>query len=223
VSGSGGAAASLDDRLCAACAGLGLQCSAEERARLLAYVALLERWNGVYNLTSIRDPSRMLSHHVVDSLSAVVPLRRHLRHVGSPLVCDVGSGAGLPGMVLAVMNPDWRLRCVDSVGKKVAFVRQAAAELGLRNVDAVHARVEAVRDRAQLVVSRAFATLRRFTDATRHLLTPDGVWVAMKGRMPAQEVEDLPAAVELFHVEPLHPPGVAEARCLVWLRPQRPG
>jgi 16S rRNA (guanine527-N7)-methyltransferase len=210
------------DRLRAACEALGLECSATEQDRLLAYLSLLERWNAVYNLTSIRGPSRMLTHHVVDCLAVVAPLRRHLGGAADAMVCDVGSGAGLPGVVVAVMNAGWRVRCLDRVGKKVAFVRQVAAELGLGNVDAVHARVEQARDRAHVVVSRAFATLAHFTDATRHLLMPGGVWLAMKGRTPTQELEELAPAVDVFHVEPLHPPGVDEARCLVWLRPRGP-
>jgi 16S rRNA (guanine527-N7)-methyltransferase len=135
-------------------------------------------------------------------------------------VNDVGSGAGLPGVVIAILDPAADVRCVDAVGKKVAFVQQVAGELALRNLRAVHARVEAVHEQADVVASRAFAPLDRFVAGTRHLLAPGGVWMAMKGRRPEAELRALPGSIEVFHVEPLHVPDLGEERCLVWMRPR---
>lgn len=188
--------------------------------RLLAFLAMLQRWNRVYNLSAVRDPVEMLSHHLLDCLAAVPALQRHAN--GRPLrILDVGSGGGLPGVVLAIVHPDWSITCVDAVAKKASFVRQVAGELGLPNLRALHARVESM-PRAggfDVVVSRAFASLADFTGLSRGQLAANGVWLAMKGRAPDDEVAQLSSKVTVFHVEPLRVPGLQAHRCLVWLRP----
>ena len=185
---------------------------------LLAYLDLLGRWNRVYNLTAVRDRSQMVTQHLLDCLTVVAPLSRWSRGQRRR-VLDVGSGAGLPGLVIAVLLPALDVTCIDAVGKKASFVRQAAAELGLRNVHAVHGRVESLADsQFDIVVSRAFASLVEFTSLTRHLLAPGGVWLAMKGKLPTDEIASLPGGVEMFHVEHVKVPGLDAERCLVWMR-----
>ena len=210
---------SLAAGLDAALAALRLDGSPKQRSALLAYLGLLQKWCATYNLTAIREPDRMLTHHVVDSLSIVSAIRRHLQSTPVRRVIDAGSGAGLPGVVLAVMCPDLEVICIDSVGKKTSFVRQVAAEVPISNLQAMHSRLERVRDlRAEVVTSRAFATLADMVKATRALLEPGGVWMAMKGKPPASEIAALPPDIEVFHVEPLTVPGLDADRCLVWLR-----
>lgn len=205
----------------AAATELGLDLTPGQCDALLGHLALLQRWNATYNLTSIRDPAAMLSQHLIDCLAAVTALRRWLD--ASPAAqrwLDVGSGGGLPGVVLAVMLPGVDVTCVDAVGKKAAFVRQAAGSLSLANLHAVHSRVEALKALPfDLITSRAFASLGDFTSWTRSHLKPGGAWVAMKGRVPDEEIAQLPPTVEVFHVEPLSVPGLAAQRCLVWMRP----
>jgi 16S rRNA (guanine527-N7)-methyltransferase len=187
--------------------------------KLDAFLALLGRWNAAYNLTAVRDPARMRTLHLNDCLAVVEPLRRQ-RGAGHPArILDVGSGGGLPGVVLAISEPSWDVTCVDSVGKKAGFVRQVAAELPLTNLHAEHARVESLKaEPFDVITSRAFASLPDFVQATRHLLAPAGVWMAMKGKRPDDEIAALPGGVEAFRVEPLAVPGLAAERCLVWLR-----
>jgi 16S rRNA (guanine527-N7)-methyltransferase len=142
-----------------------------------------------------------------------------LRGTGARIL-DVGSGAGLPGVVLSLMRPNWVVHCVDAVAKKASFVRQVAVELRLKNLHAEHARVEALRLPAfDVVVSRAFASLADFTAWSRGQLAPGGVWLAMKGRLPEEEIAALPSWVSVFHVEQLQVPGLDAQRCLVWMRP----
>lgn len=206
------------------CERLGLEADAAWRDRLLAYLGLLQRWNATYNLTAVRDPQEMLTQHLADCLSVVGPLRRHLGTGTVRRLLDVGSGGGLPGLVLAAVEPGWTVTCVDTVGKKAAFIRQAAVELGLKNLHAEHARVEALRLAPfDLITSRAFASLGDFVRLTRALLAPQGVWAAMKGRQPDDELSALPSGIEVFHVEPLSVPGLDAERCLIWMRPSAGG
>lgn len=199
---------------------LGLTLDADQQARLLAYQALIAKWNRVYNLTAVRDPAEMLTHHLLDSLSVVGPLRRHA--AGRPLrMLDVGSGAGLPGVVLAIAEPSWHITCVDTVGKKASFIQQAAAELGLRQLRSEHARVEEMPPaQADVITSRAFASLSDFTRLTGKHLAPGAIWMAMKGKAPTAEIAELPATLDVFHVEPLTVPDLDAERCLVWVRPK---
>lgn len=209
---------------------LGLPVAPEVLERLLGYLDLLQRWNATYNLTAVRDPQDMLRQHLADCLAVITPMARQLgsavgeagTSTGKALrVLDVGSGGGLPGVVLAMMFPHWQVVCVDTVGKKAAFIRQAAIELGLRNLGAEHARVEALKcGPFDVVTSRAFASLVDFTRLSRDVLAPQGVWMAMKGKMPTEELSALPEGIEVFHVEPLSVPGLNAERCLVWMRPK---
>jgi 16S rRNA (guanine527-N7)-methyltransferase len=217
--------AAYRQRLLAAAQALGAPLQDTEADRLLAYVDLLQRWNRVYNLTALRDPAEMLSHHLIDCLAVMPPLRRWWSGTqpGGLRLLDVGSGGGLPGVVLAALQPDWQVDCVDTVAKKASFIRQVAAELRLPNLQGLHARVEALASPAGgygLITSRAFASLSDFTALTRHLLADGGVWMAMKGKLPADEQAALPADVEVFHVEQLQVPGLDAQRCLVWMRPR---
>ena len=240
-------------------ADLGLDLDEGRQAKLLAYLDLIGKWTQVYNLTAVRDAHEMLTHHVLDSLAVVLPLRRALAdmaalsaesgadggagggasggagagggdgevaHVGQPArspfrLLDVGAGAGLPGVVVAITCPDVTVTCVDTVAKKAAFVQQVAASLKLPNLKGLHARVEQVRAPHDVVCSRAFASLKDFTAWSRGALAPHGVWLAMKGKHPQAELDELAAVqppVHVFHVEPLQVPGLDAERCIVWMR-----
>ena len=209
--------------LCAAGVVLGVQITPARAEALASYLALLQRWNATYNLTAVRDPAAMLTQHVVDCLAVVPALRRHVEaQAGSRRVLDVGSGGGLPGVVLAVVLPMLDVTCVDAVGKKAAFVRQAAGQLQLANLHSVHARVEDVNAAPfDVIASRAFASLADFTRITRRQLADQGVWMAMKGRVPDEEIAALSVDVNVIHVEPLVVPGLDAQRCLVWMRAAR--
>ena len=209
----------LRARLSEGAAALGVTMSDEQRGQLLDYLALLGKWNKVYNLTAVRDPAEMLTHHLLDSLSIIAPLRRHTR--GQPArLLDVGSGGGLPGVVIAICCPEIQVSCVDAVAKKVAFVQQVAVALRLPNLRGVHARVEAVQDKFDVITSRAFASLADFTEWSAPALAEGAVWLAMKGKRPDDEIAALPPGVEVFHVEQLQVPGLGAERCLLWLRPR---
>jgi 16S rRNA (guanine527-N7)-methyltransferase len=198
---------------------LGMAADARQRRQLLEYLALLRDWNRRINLTAIRAPAQMVVHHLLDSLAALAAVQRRAP-VAACRLLDVGSGAGLPGVVWAVMQPAWAVRCVDAVAKKVGFLRQAAAELGLGNVLAAHGRVEALPPMpSDLIVSRAFASLADFVALSRRHLAPGGSWVALKGRLPEEELAALPQTIDVFHVEQLIVPGLDAQRCLVWMRP----
>ncbi|HEY9095535.1 MAG TPA: 16S rRNA (guanine(527)-N(7))-methyltransferase RsmG [Hydrogenophaga sp.] len=201
---------------------LGLALEEAQVSQLLDYLALLQKWNKVYNLTALRDPAEMLTHHLLDSLAAVGPLRRQTD--GQPVrLLDVGSGGGLPGVVIAIVCPQIDVSCVDTVGKKAAFIQQAAATLKLPNLRGVHARVETLTAEQgggfDVVCSRAFASLVDFTAWSRAALKPGGVWMAMKGKHPEEELAALPPTVAVFHVEQLQVPGLDAERCIVWMRP----
>jgi 16S rRNA (guanine527-N7)-methyltransferase len=199
-----------------------LQVAADDAAldKLLGYLELLGRWNRAYNLTAVRDAADMLTHHLLDCLAVLPALDRRVGAAPGLRVLDVGSGAGLPGIVLAAMRPAWSVDCVDAVAKKAAFIRQAVGELGLPNMRVHHARVEQLRVAPHdLIVSRAFASLRDFVALTRPHLDAHGSWLAMKGRRPDAEIAELPATVDVFHVEQITVPGLPAQRCLVWIRP----
>jgi 16S rRNA (guanine527-N7)-methyltransferase len=200
---------------------LGLALTDAQIQHLLDYAALIRKWNKVYNLTALRDPADMLTHHLLDSLTAIAPLRRHTQ--GQPVrVLDVGSGGGLPGVVLAICMPELNVSCVDTVAKKAAFVQQVAVSLKLPNLRGVHARVESLTDPYQIICSRAFASLPDFVTWSRSALADGGVWMAMKGKHPQGEIDALPTDIQVFHVEPLKVPGLDVERCMVWIKPQTP-
>ena len=197
---------------------LGLSLSDAQYEQLLGYLALIQKWNKVYNLTAVRDPQEMLTHHLLDSLTAIAPLVRHTG--GQPAkVLDVGSGGGLPGIVLAICRPELDVSCVDTVGKKAAFIQQVAASLKLPNLRGIHARVESLSGPFDVICCRAFAALPDFVNWSRGALAGQGVWMAMKGKHPQAEIDGLPADVQVFHVEPLAVPGLDVDRCMVWMRP----
>jgi len=198
-------------------ADLGLALADEQVAKLLDYLGLIEKWNKVYNLTAVRDPAEMLTHHLLDSLAVVVPVRHQTGGEPASLL-DVGSGAGLPGVVLAICCPELKVVCVDTVAKKAAFIQQAAVTLGLSNLRGLHARVENLRDPFDVVCSRAFASLADFVSWSEPALAVRGVWLAMKGKLPNEEIAALPVGVEMFHVEQLKVPGLDAERCIVWMR-----
>ncbi|RXE46547.1 16S rRNA (guanine(527)-N(7))-methyltransferase RsmG [Chromohalobacter israelensis] len=199
-------------RLDAGLAELGLEVDATARERLLALLALLHKWNRAYNLTAVRDPEQMVTRHLLDSASVATAVR-------GPRLLDVGAGAGLPGLVLAILDPSLEVTMLDGNGKKVRFQRQAVLELGLENVTPVQARVEhfTTRDFDQ-IVSRAFAQLATFVELTRPLLAEGGEWLAMKGRDAASELAELPPDVTLIERRDLEVPGDAAQRVLLRLR-----
>jgi 16S rRNA (guanine527-N7)-methyltransferase len=194
---------------------LGVSLPEGGEAKLLRYVELLERWNQAYNLTAVRDPSEMVAKHLLDSLS-VLPF------VSEGPVADVGTGAGLPGIPLAVARPDLKFKLIDSNGKKTRFVTQAMAELQLANVEVLQSRAEAHRPAAPYarVLSRAFASLEDFATLAGGMAAPGGRLLAMKGADPADELAAVPAGFKLLAVHPLKVPGLDADRCLVELEKQ---
>jgi len=206
---------------------LGLSLSTQQERALMMYLEQLQRWNRTYNLTAIRDPQQMLVQHVFDSLAVVPPLRQHAWR--APVHgLDAGSGAGLPGVVLAIMQPHWHITCVDAVEKKVMFIQQVTRAFGLRNVTALHARLESASLPAEMppvtfAISRAFASLADFARFTQGLLGEHpGTLVAMKGKVPQDEIVALERDSDwrVAKVEALTVPHLDADRCLVWL--QRP-
>lgn len=203
-----------------------LELSPRQCATLADYASLLRRWNRVHNLTSVDSPADLLTHHLLDCLAIVRPVERALsRHAtgilpGRPVhFLDAGSGAGLPGIPLAVARPHWRGTLVDAVQKKCAFLQQAQLELALDNIQVRHGRLESAKlGTHDIIVSRAFASLREFTTLTRPLLRPNGLWIAMKGRNPADELAELPDDVEAVDTSTLRVPQLDEQRHLVVLR-----
>ena len=200
---------SLAEELQHGVAELGIALGADAQGKLLDYLALLHKWNKVYNLTAIRDQQQMVSNHLLDSLAA-------MPHLWEGRWLDVGCGAGLPGLVLAVAQPGWQFTLLDSNSKKTSFVQQAIIELGLGNVSVHCARVEEWQpaERFDGIISRAFSDLGDFLRRTRHLLAPHGRWAAMKGA-PQQELADVPDGCRVERVIPLQVPGLHAARSLV--------
>ena len=210
------APAGLGARLDTGLAGLGIDVSAAQRAQLLAFVGLLVRWNRAYNLTAVREPAEMIPRHLLDSL-AVLPWVR------CGPVLDVGTGAGLPGLPLAILRPELAFTLLDGNGKKIRFVRQAVLELGLRNVTPVQARIETYRPQVNFatITARAVAPLAAICTSCAPLAAPGGVLLALKGREPAAEVAGLAAAapagvrIDALTVHPLDVPGLDAERCVI--------
>jgi 16S rRNA (guanine527-N7)-methyltransferase len=190
-----------------------LDVSPAQQDKLMDYLALMFKWNAVYNLTSLRDPMQMVTHHLLDSLAAVPAF------AGARNVLDVGSGGGLPGIVLAIVRPDMNVSMIDTVHKKTAFLTQVKAQLGLTNVTVYTARVEQlqVSDKFDVITSRAFADLSDFVNWSSHLLADGGRYIALKGVAPKDEQERLPAEWKIDRVEPLHVPKLGAERHLIFI------
>ena len=202
---------------------LGLNVTEAQQRQLLSYMVLIQKWNKVYNLTALKTPQEILTHHLLDSLSSISPLFRYLAQGAKGVdqeieLLDVGSGGGLPGVVIAICCPSIRVTCVDTVSKKAAFVQQVAASLKLSNLRGLHARVESLKGPFDVVCSRAFASLPDFVNWSVGALSEQGVWMAMKGKLPEAEMAALPSFAEVFHVEQLQVPGLAADRCMVWMK-----
>ena len=200
---------------------LALDLSDTQIHQLLDYRDLIGKWTKVYNLTAVRDPAEMLTHHLLDSLAAIAPLKRHLQQAGleqGSTLLDVGSGAGLPGVVIAMCFPAVAVTCVDTVAKKAAFIKQTALALKLPNLAGLHARVESIDEPFDVICARAFASLHDFTQWSDSALAAKGVWMAMKGKHPVDELVALSLSIEVFHVEQLKVPGLDAERCMVWMR-----
>ena len=187
-----------------------LDVSIEAQQKLLAYLSLLQKWNKVYNLTAVRDPLEMVTLHLLDSLSV-------LPYVNANNLLDVGSGGGLPGIVLAICKPDIQVTTIDTVQKKAIFMRQVKGELGLSNLTVVHARVESYQpaEKFEAIISRAFSEIALFIKLTQHLLAENGQWLAMKGQLPQQEIKDL--GLKINQIIPLKVAGLDAERHLIVL------
>lgn len=186
---------------------------------MLTYLHMLQKWGKVYNLTAVLEDKAVVVKHLLDSLATAVSVYRNTEG-SAQTILDVGSGGGLPGVVWALANPRWTLTCVDTVAKKAAFIQQVANTLkdSLRGrLRVEHARVETLQGQYSLITSRAFASLPDFVTGTEHLLALEGYWAAMKGKVPEQEMHELPAFVQVFHVEPITVPLLSEDRCLIWM------
>jgi 16S rRNA (guanine527-N7)-methyltransferase len=194
-------------------AALGIELDAKARSTLGDYLTLLEKWNRTHNLTAIREPAQMVSHHVLDSLATLT----HLGSDPSLRLIDVGSGGGLPGIPLAIARPGWSVCLLDSNHKKAAFLRQAIIELELKNVDVVSERAESYSPPTGfgVAISRAFSDLPSFAAASARLLAPGGRLVAMKGVYPHEELQQLPSDFRVMDVPELRIPGIDGRRHLV--------
>ncbi|MDB5991247.1 MAG: rRNA methyltransferase [Herbaspirillum sp.] len=201
---------------------LGLNLRPSQHQKLLAYLALLSKWNKVYNLTAVRDPAQMVTHHLLDSLAAVTAF------TGARRVLDVGAGGGLPGMILAIWaaeaQPEMQISMIDTVHKKTAFLTQAKAELQLSNVTIYTARVEQLQlqqlpkqQAFDVITSRAFAELNDFINWSQHLLAQDGHYIAMKGLVPEEEIKRLPDGWRVREIRPLAVPQLQVERHLIFM------
>ena len=203
--------AALYARLCAGTAELGLATTAEARERLLDYVELLMRWNAAYNLTGVRDPADMVTRHLLDSLAVAA-------YVQGDSLADLGSGAGLPGIPLAILEPARQHVLIDSNGKKTRFLREAVRTLALDNVRVEQSRVEDARGQFDCITARAFATLTDMLALGGHLLAPNGVWLALKGQLDKEEILGVPTGFQVTDAHPLAVPGLGAARHVVIIR-----
>jgi 16S rRNA (guanine527-N7)-methyltransferase len=198
-------------------ADMGLAVTPTQQEKLLDYLALMFKWNSVYNLTSLRDPMQMVTHHLLDSLAAVPAF------AGARNILDVGSGGGLPGIVLAIVYPDFKVSMIDTVHKKTAFLTQVKAQLGLTNATVYTMRVEDLKreagDKFDVITSRAFADLSDFINWSAHLLAEGGRYIALKGTAPKDEQERVPQAWRVSAVQPLQVPRLGAERHLVYIEP----
>jgi 16S rRNA (guanine527-N7)-methyltransferase len=207
---------SLDLQLRSGLQALSLELSTDQQKKLLDFLALLLKWNKVYNLTSIRLADDMLTHHVMDCLAAVAAVMHEAPD--SKTLLDVGSGGGLPSVVFAIVCPHMQVTAVDAVAKKAAFIETVAHTLTLSNLKGRHSRVESLDETFDLVVSRAFASLKDFTAWSDKALRTGGAWAAMKGKIPEEEIAELPAHIQIQGIQTLNVPGLDAQRCLIWLK-----
>lgn len=197
---------------------MGLQLSATQQILLIEYLNLLKKWNTTYNLTALRDSDKMISHHLLDSLTLLPYVQQ------AQTLMDVGSGGGMPGIPTAICRPDMCITLLDANTKKTTFLQQAVIELGLNNVEVASGRVEAMHDKkVDVVTSRAFAELHDFIALTKHLLNENGYWAAMKGVYPYEELENVPVDVQVFEVKKLIVPTLNAERHMVLMRPRKEG
>jgi 16S rRNA (guanine527-N7)-methyltransferase len=189
--------------------------------QLLDFADLLQKWTKVYNLTALREPAEVLTHHLLDCLAIVRPLQMQLATLqvaARTRLLDVGSGGGLPGIVVAICFPECTVHCVDAVAKKAAFIQQASLNLGLPKLQGIHQRIEGIDAQYGVVISRAFASLGDFVRLSEKALVPGGVWLAMKAKVATEEMAGLSGVAEVFHVEPLAVPRLSAQRTIVWMR-----
>ena len=202
-------------QLAAGITALNLDIGEPQQQKLLAYLALLQKWNKTYNLTALRDEAKMVRHHLLDSLTLLPYIRN------AQTLADIGSGGGMPGIPAAICRPDLQMTLVDANTKKTAFLQQAAIELGLDNVSVFAGRVENLHQTADIITSRAFAELADFVSLTRHLLHENSIWAAMKGAYPQDELFRLPENVEAYQTDRLSVPMLDAERHMVLLRPKK--
>jgi 16S rRNA (guanine527-N7)-methyltransferase len=207
---------SLEQDLILGADALGLALTHQQTSQLLAYIEMLQKWNQVYNLTAIKDPQQMLTQHVLDCLAVVTPLKEMVPNAQNLL--DVGAGGGLPSVVLAIACPSMRVVAVDAVAKKSAFIETVAHTLKLSNLKGIHSRVELLENKFDLVVSRAFASLKDFTAWSDKALRTGGKWAAMKGKVPEEEMAELPPNIQIQGIQTLNVPDLEARRCLIWLQ-----
>lgn len=209
-----------------ACKQIGLALNAQQIDCIEQYIQLLQKWNKIYNLTAIRNPQAMLKQHILDCLAVVPPLMQQIEKytIHTQRILDVGSGGGLPGVLLAICLSDWQIDCVDTVGKKAAFIQQVAASLGLKNLRGIHARVENLAQNQTepygVICARAFASLSDFVTGSQAVLHPNGLFMALKGKYPEDEIAQLPQSVAVLDVETVEVPNLDAERCVVWMRNQ---
>lgn len=217
--------ADFSRRLANATQALAISLSSAQHDTLLQYIVQLQRWNRTYNLTALREPEQMLIQHLFDSLSVLKPMQTYLNQIQSKTVniVDVGSGAGLPGVVLAATCSTWNVQCIDAVEKKTAFIRQMSAVLDLPNLESVHGRIEKIPVlNADIVISRAFSSLGDFVKLASRHVKEGGTMLAMKGKIPHEEIEALESEStwKVDRIEVLSVPELDAQRCLVWLNQQ---